>query len=126
MPQGRTVLRIGLGVLFLGATALQATHRETFAALVPKQLASHSREVQGVLTVVLGTLGASFLVPPLRLVARWGATALLVASLPAALDQTRHPEDLEALGLPPRAASLRIVAQIGVLAATWAATRKPD
>jgi uncharacterized membrane protein len=116
----------GLGGLFMAAGAIQATHRDLFSALVPRQFAQHSEQIQGVMTGALTGLGVSFLVPPLRLVARWGATAVLVGSLPAAIDQIRNPpQALQKAGIPPRLVIARIPAQLLVVALTWIATRKP-
>ena len=35
MSKKQTVLRTGLGTLFIGAGIIQATHREFFTALIP-------------------------------------------------------------------------------------------
>ena len=74
MSKKQTVLRTGLGTLFIGAGIIQATHREFFTALIPEQIAEHGDQVQGAATVTLTGIGASFLIPPLNPIARWAAT----------------------------------------------------
>jgi hypothetical protein len=48
---------------------------------------------------------------------------MLVPTLPAALAQTRHPDQMRALGVNPKLVVARIPAQMLVAAATWWATR---
>ena len=45
MSKKQTVLRTGLGTLFIGAGIIQATHREFFTALIPEQIAEHGDQV---------------------------------------------------------------------------------
>ena len=92
MSKKQTVLRTGLGTLFIGAGIIQATHREFFTALVPEQIAEHGDRVQGAATVALTGIGASFLIPPLNPIARWAATIMLAGTLPAAIDLNWPPE----------------------------------
>ncbi|EPH14769.1 MULTISPECIES: hypothetical protein [Dermabacter] len=124
MSKKQTVLRTGLGTLFIGAGIIQATHREFFTALVPEQIAEHGDRVQGAATVALTGIGASFLIPPLNPIARWAATIMLAGTLPAAIDQLRNPEVTEKLGIPTSVVALRIPAQVLVIIGAWYATRK--
>lgn len=54
MSKKQTVLRTGLGILFIGAGIAQATHRDFFTALIPKQIAKYGDQVQGAATVNVG------------------------------------------------------------------------
>lgn len=119
----RRLTRIGLGGLFIAAGALQATHREFFRALIPKPVQQYENQVQGVMTGVLAGIGASFLIPRLHAVGRWAAVLMLGGTLPFAVDQVRHPEQTDELGLPRRIVMLRIPMQMLVIAAAWWATR---
>lgn len=116
--------RVGqaIGTAFLGAAALQFARRDLFIALVPEQLGNHPEAVQATMATGLGVMGATFFQPRLRTISRWSTTAMLVASLPAALDQIRHPEQMHRLGLPTPLVIARVPAQIGMLAAIWYAT----
>ena len=78
--------------------------------------------VQAGTRVVLGVAGVSFLVPPLRPVARWTAIPMLVASLPEAVNQVRHPEQMREAGVPPQLTPVRVAVQCLVIAAVWRAT----
>jgi hypothetical protein len=100
----------GLGTLFLGATLLQLANRRLFQALVPKQLASHSNVLQGLMAGTLGGIGISFLVPRLRLVARWASVVVLGGTLPVAVNQVLQPRQTDALGIPQWVTTLRIPA----------------
>jgi uncharacterized membrane protein len=62
-------------------------------------------------------------IPRLRVLARWINLAMLVPTLPAAIDQTRHPDRMRELGLNPKAVAARIPVQMLVAALTWWATR---
>ncbi|MBE9404996.1 hypothetical protein IOE58_12665 [Brachybacterium sp. Marseille-Q2903] len=120
----RTLSRV-IGAAFLGAAAIQATNKETFSNLVPDQLADHKETIQGGMTVGLAGIGLSFFVPRLRQVSRWAPTAVLVSTLPTAIQQVREPEQLEGVGLPPQLAPVRVIAQLLMIAGIWRATRKP-
>jgi uncharacterized membrane protein len=69
--------------------------------------------------------GLTFFDARLRNVARWSSIALLVPTFPEAFRQVREPERMKALGLPPRVAGARIVAQAAVLGIVWWSTQ-PD
>lgn len=124
MSKKQTVLRTGLGILFIGAGIAQATHRDFFTALIPKQIAKYGDQVQGAATITLTGIGASFLIPPLRHIARWAATIMLGGTLLPAIDQLRNPEATKKLGIPTAVVALRIPAQILVIISAWYATRK--
>ena len=116
--------RYALGAMFLGALGLQVTHRDFFDRLVPSYLAKYRSEVALGTRVLLGVTGASFLIPQLRLLARWSALGVLLPSLPEALNQVRQPERMREAGIPPQAAAARIPVQGLVIAWVLRATRR--
>lgn len=119
------MLRRALGVLFVGASVIQGLNPKLFAALVPESFRKNSEQIQGVMTGALAGIGVAFLIPHLRLVGRWAATALLVGSLPAAIDQVRNPpKAVKESGLPPAVSIVRIPAQLLVTVLVWIATKK--
>lgn len=122
--QHRSPGAVVLGSVFIGAGLIQATNRKLFAALVPKQFAGHSTQVQGIMTGVLVGVGVGFIARPLRPISRWAATLMLGGTLPAAIDQVRHPETTDELGLPRRLVIARIPAQVLVIVLAWLVTRR--
>jgi uncharacterized membrane protein len=119
---GRTT-RTVLGVLFGGAGIAHFAKREFFDQLVPGSLAAY-RTAISFGTGILQIVGAvTMFIPGLRSVARWTNLALLVPTLPPAVDQIRHPETLRRVGIPPQLAPVRVLAQLLVIAATWRSTR---
>lgn len=125
MSEKAVGLRQGLGVLFVAASVIQGSNRKLFQALVPKSVAKHNDTIQTVAQISLAGIGVSFLIPRLRLVARVAATALLVGTLPSAVQQVQDLDRMKELGLPPQLVIGRIPVQIAVAVATWVATRKP-
>jgi len=122
-----TALSRAIGTLLIGASVLQRRRREFFAALVPSQFAERKDQIQGVMTGTLAGLGVTFLIPWLRPVARWATTALLVGTLPAAIDQVRNPPPaLKEAHIPPALVVARIPAQMLVVLLAWRATRRPS
>lgn len=121
---GTRHLAQAIGSVFIGASALQFARRDLFQALVPARFAEHRGVIQGAMAAGLGLMGASFFSPSLRLVSRWSTTALLAGSLPAAVDQVRHPDQMAELGLPMPAVIGRIPLQVAMIAAIWRATRR--
>lgn len=117
-------LRIGLAALFGGAAVLHTRNRPLFESLVPASLRRYSEEVNLVSEATLVAIGTGVLVRPLRRPGRWVATALLLGSLPEALNQVREPDRMKALGLPQPAVIARVPVQLGVLALIWIATQK--
>jgi uncharacterized membrane protein len=124
MTKKQTILRSTLGALFIGAGVIQATHRELFMALVPRQFSKHAKQLQGTATGALVGLGVSFFIPRLRHVGPLVGDHHAGRHVAAAIDQVRKPEQTSALGLPPVAVALRIPMQAGVLIAAWIATQK--
>ena len=118
----QSALRVALGALFIGAGAIQATHRQLFSALVPAPFQEHRDQLQTAVTGALGAIGVSFLVPGLRPVARWPTTLMLGGTLPAAINQVRRPEHTDSLGIPRPVVIMRVPAQALVIAAAWYAT----
>lgn len=114
-----------LGTAFTGAGIAHFTHAEFFANLVPASLARYRREINWATGVYQTAGGLTFFDVRLRTVARWSSIALLVPTFPEAFRQVREPERLKALGLPPRLAAARIVAQAAVLGLVWWSTQ-PD
>lgn len=116
-------VRTLLGVAFAGAGIAHFVKRDFFDQLVPESLAAYRTPIN-VVTGVLQTVGAiTMFVPGLRAFARWTNLALLVPTLPPAVNQVRHPETLRRVGIPPQPAPVRVVAQLLVIAATWHVTR---
>lgn len=71
-------------------------------------------------------MGVTFLIPRFRAVARWSTIALLVLTLPAAIDQVIHPEAIESMGLTPMLAALRVLVQSLMIVLVWRATKPVD
>jgi uncharacterized membrane protein len=92
---------------------------------VPEQLAQWRKPISAVTAAMQIVGGISMFIPQLRGVARWMNLTMLVPTLPAAVDQIRHPEVLRRAGVPPAVAPIRVVVQTLVAALTWWATR-PD
>lgn len=101
MPTAKQRSRFALGVIFLGIAVLHRTKRDFFAKLVPARLSRYATTVDTATELVMAASGVSFLVPTLRPVARYLPTSMLVATLPAAIDQVRHPEAMREVGVPP-------------------------
>lgn len=115
--------RIALGVLFGAAGVAHFAKRDFFDQLVPESLAAYRTPIN-IVTGILQIAGAvTMFVPGLRTVARWTNLALLVPTLPPAVNQIRHPEALDKVGIPPQLAPVRVVAQLLVIAATWWSTQ---
>jgi uncharacterized membrane protein len=116
-------VRTVLGLAFGGAGIAHFVKREFFAQLVPESLAAYRTPIN-VVTGILQIVGAiAMFIPGSRSVARWTNLALLVPTLPPAVNQIRRPETLRKVGVPPQLAPVRVVAQLLVIAATWHATR---
>lgn len=119
----RDFVRMGIGVLFLGAGLIHFTHADFFDQLVPAALKDYAGIISTVTEVLMFAMGFAFLVPRLRAVARWSAIALLIATLPMAVDQVIHPAAIESLGLTPTLAAARVLVQLLIIALIWWATR---
>jgi uncharacterized membrane protein len=90
---------------------------------VPEPLFRWRKSISAVTAVIQFVGGISMFVPRLRVVARWTNLAMLVPTLPAAIDQINHPEVLRKAGILPQLAPVRVVVQTLVAALTWWATR---
>lgn len=122
----RRLARRILGTAFTGAGIAHFTHADFFANVVPAALADHKREINWATGVYQTAGGLTFFDPRLRQVARWSSIALLVPTFPEAFRQVREPERMKSLGLPPRLAAMRIVAQAAVLGVVWWSTQPDD
>lgn len=115
--------RLFLGAIFTGAGVAHVVKHEWFEQLVPESLFQWRKPVSAVTAVIQFVGGVSMFVPRLRAVARWANLAMLVPTLPAAVDQINHPEVLRGAGIPPQLAPVRVVVQSLVAALTWWSTR---
>ena len=115
--------RIVLGTAFTGAGIAHVVKHEWFEQLVPEPLFQWREPISAVTAVIQFVGGISMFIPRLRAVARWTNLAMLVPTLPAAVDQINHPEVLRKAGIPPQLAPVRVVVQTVVAALTCWATR---
>lgn len=115
--------RILLGTAFTAAGIAHVVKHEWFEQLVPESLSQWRKPISAVTAVIQLVGGISMFIPRLRIVARWTNLAMLVPTLPAAIDQTRHPDRMRELGVDPKLVVARIPAQVLVAALTWWATR---
>ena len=86
-------------------------------------MGSHRVAVNVATGVLQTAMGVAFLIPRLLGVARWSTLALLVLTLPAAVDQVIHPGKIESIGLTPKLAALRVFIQLIMIALVWWATK---
>jgi uncharacterized membrane protein len=112
-----------LGLVFAGAGIAHFAHREFFNQLVPKSLADYATTINVVTGIIQISGAVALFIPRLQNVARWSNLALLVPTLPAAINQVLHPESLEKVGIPPQLAIVRVFAQLCVIGVVWRATR---
>ena len=122
-PDPARKARILLGTAFTGAGIAHVVKHEWFEQLVPEPLFRWRKSISAVTAVIQFVGGISMFVPRLRVVARWTNLAMLVPTLPAAIDQINHPEVLRKAGILPQLAPVRVVVQTLVAALTWWATR---
>lgn len=115
--------RLALGAAFTAAGIAHIAKHEWFEALVPEPLSQWRKPISAVTAVIQIVGGITMFIPKLRTVARWTNLAMLVPTLPAAVDQINHPEVLRQAGIPPRLAPVRVVVQTFVAALTWWATQ---
>ena len=118
-------IRVALGLAFTGAGVAHIVKHEWFEQLVPQSLARWRKPISAVTAVIQLVGGISMFILPMRGLARWANLAMLVPTLPAALAQARHPDQMRALGVNPKLVIARIPAQMLVATATWWATRPP-
>ncbi|MFV8175254.1 MULTISPECIES: hypothetical protein [Mycolicibacterium] len=124
-PDPTRTARIVLGTAFTGAGIAHVVKHEFFESLVPESMSKWRKPISAVTAVIQFVGGISMFIPRLRGLARWTNLAMLVPTLPAAVAQTRHPDQMRALGVDPKLVIARIPAQALVAAATWWATRPP-
>ena len=122
-PDPTRKARILLGTAFTGAGIAHVVKHEWFEQLVPKSFSQWRKPISAVTAVIQIVGGISIFIPRLRVIARWANLAMLVPTLPAAIDQINHPEVLRKAGIPPQLAPVRVVVQTLVAALTWWATR---
>lgn len=120
--KAKYVACIAIGLLVAGGGVAHFTHPGFFQALVPMALDDYRSLVNAATGVLQIAMGAAFLVPRLRTLARWSTIALLVATLPAAFDQIVHPEVIQTQGISSSIAILRLIAQIAMIVFIWWAT----
>lgn len=115
-------------VLLAAAMCLAGTTHftmpETYAAIVPDYLPMHTElvYVSGVCEI-LGGLG--LLLPATRRLAAWGIVALLIAVLPANINQALHNIQPPGLEMSPTMLWVRLPLQLVLIAWAWWMTR-PD
>ncbi|OBI37055.1 hypothetical protein [Mycobacterium colombiense] len=117
--------RIALGIAFTGAGVAHVVKHEWFEQLVPDGLAQWRKPISAATAVLQFVGGIAMFIPRARLLARWVNLTMLVPTLPAAVAQTRKPEQMRALGVNPKLVLARIPAQMAVATLTWWATRPP-
>ena len=122
-PDPTRKARILLGTAFTGAGIAHVVKHGWFEQLVPESLFQWRKPISAVTAVIQFVGGISIFVPRLRIIARWTNLAMLVPTLPAAIDQINHPEVLRKAGIPPQLAPVRVVVQTLAGALTWWATR---
>ncbi|HYX99645.1 MAG TPA: hypothetical protein VE908_08865 [Mycobacterium sp.] len=116
--------RIVLGTAFTGAGIAHVVKNEWFEQLVPESLSRWRKPISAITAVIQFVGGIAMFVPRLRVTARWVNLAMLVPTLPAAVDQIIHPEVLRKAGIPPQLAPVRVVVQTIVAGLPWWATRQ--
>lgn len=122
-PDPTRTTRILLGTAFTGAGIAHVVKHEFFENLVPDSLARWRKPISAATAVIQFVGGISMFVPRLRVLARWTNLAMLVPTFPAAVAQTRQPDQMRALGVNPKLVIARIPAQLLVATVTWWATR---
>lgn len=121
------IKRLFCGLLATAMCLAGASHftmTATYAAIVPDYLPMHTEivYVSGVLEI-LGGLG--LLVPATRRLAAWGLVALLIAVLPANINQAMHNLQPPGLEMSPTMLWVRLPLQLVLIAWAWWMTR-PD
>ncbi|MGT2477648.1 hypothetical protein [Paraburkholderia terrae] len=111
---------MGIGILFLVAGIVHFTHASVFEDLVPDALKNYRAIVNAVTGVLIFAMGLVFLVPRLRVAARWSAIALLIATLPTTVARVFHP-----VGFAPAVAAVGVFMWLFMIGLIWWAT-KPE
>ena len=119
----RKLVRMGIGILFIGAGLLHFTHASLFEDLVPGALKNYRGSINALTGVLIFAMGVAFLVPWLRAVARWSAITLLVVTLPTTVYRAIHPAAIESLGFTPALAVIGVLVWLLMIALIWWATR---
>jgi uncharacterized membrane protein len=121
----RNFVRMGIGILFIGAGLVHFTHAGLFENLVPVALKEYRGSINAVTGVLIFVIGVAFLVPRLRAVARWSAITLLVVTLPTTTYRAIHPAAIESLGFTPALAAAGVIMWLLMIALIWWAA-KPE
>lgn len=121
----KNFVRMGIGILFIGAGLVHFTHASVFENLVPVALKEYRGSINALTGVLIFAMGVAFLVPRLRGVASWSAITLLVVTLPMTAYRAIYPAPLETLGFPPALAPVGVIVWLLMIALIWWAT-KPE
>lgn len=115
--------RVTLGLVFVAAGANHFVRPRMYRAIMPAYLPWHAQLValSGYAEVLLGVVA---LIPRLRLPARWGLTALLIAVFPANVHMAIHPQRYAPI--PRWLLWARLPLQAGLIAWVWWCTAPPD
>lgn len=117
--------RLFLGTIFTGSGVAHFVKHDVFEQVVPKPFSRWRKPISAVTGIIQILSGLAMFLPGARGLARWSTVGLLVPTLPFAVDQIRHPEDIREFGVSPALAPVRVVAQILVVALAWWATQPP-
>lgn len=112
----RARARAVLGALFVLAGLNHFLQPRMYTAIMPDYLPAHRALVALSGYAEIG-LGALVVVPRLRLPARWGLIALLIAIFPANLHMALYAQRYP--GLPPALLWLRLPLQAALIAWVW-------
>lgn len=116
-------VQILLGSAFTAAGIAHIVKHEWFESLVPEPLSQWRKPISAMTAAIQIIGGTAMFVPRMRVLGRWTNLAILLPTLPAALNQVNHPDVLRRAGIPPALAPVRVVAQVVVAGLTWWATR---
>jgi uncharacterized membrane protein len=128
MPMVRTVLRLLLAAVLLGAGVMHFVDPWFFVQIMPPYLPWHWEAVyvSGVIEILLGI---GLLIPATSRLAAWGAIALFIAVFPANLHMAMANVQFDpppASGQPSQTAAwLRLPVQLVLIAWAYWLTREP-
>lgn len=121
---GRSRLRVLLGLFFLGAGVNHFVLPRAYEKIVPPGFGDPATlvAVSGAAELA-GGLGVFH--PATRRAAGWGLIALLVAVFPANVHMARRPDSIPGLRVPPALLWLRLGLQPLMIWWAWAVTHEP-